>query len=69
MFLVNLIRAYKNNLCPHMSIIVVTAIASLIIAGFFLIALVWSIKDGQFDDDFAPLNRILFDDQKISKDK
>ncbi|HOZ85828.1 MAG TPA: cbb3-type cytochrome oxidase assembly protein CcoS [Niabella sp.] len=52
-----------------MSIIVVTAIASLIIAGFFLIALVWSIKDGQFDDDFAPPNRILFDDQKISKDK
>lgn len=52
-----------------MSIIVVTAIASLIIAGIFLIGLIWSIKDGQYDDDFSPPNRILFDDQKPNIDK
>jgi len=45
-----------------MSIIVITAIASLLIAGVFLTALIWSIKDGQYEDDYAPPNRILFDE-------
>ncbi|MCH5688575.1 cbb3-type cytochrome oxidase assembly protein CcoS [Niabella sp. W65] len=45
-----------------MSILVITAIASLLIAGFFLAALIWSIKDGQYEDDYAPPNRILFDE-------
>lgn len=52
-----------------MSTIVITAIASLLIAGIFLAALIWSIKDGQYDDDFAPPNRILFDDKTTTKHK
>jgi cbb3-type cytochrome oxidase maturation protein len=30
---------------------------------FFLFAFVWSVKDGQFDEDYAPSVRILFDDE------
>jgi len=52
-----------------MSIIIITAIASLLIAGVFLAALIWSIRDGQYDDDFAPPNRILFDDPKKTNNK
>jgi cbb3-type cytochrome oxidase maturation protein len=28
----------------------------------FLWAFVWAVKSGQFEDDFAPSVRILFDD-------
>ncbi|MFT4094536.1 MAG: cbb3-type cytochrome oxidase assembly protein CcoS [Niabella sp.] len=52
-----------------MSIIIITAIVSLLIAGVFLAALIWSIKDGQYEDDFAPPNRILFDEKNATKDK
>lgn len=51
-----------------MSIIVIIAIISLVIAAIFLVGLIWSIKDGQFDDDFSPANRILFDDKNQSKE-
>ncbi|WP_460687877.1 cbb3-type cytochrome oxidase assembly protein CcoS [Niabella aquatica] len=52
-----------------MSIIIITAIVSLFIAGIFLAALIWGIRDGQYDDDFAPPNRILFDDHKKTNNK
>lgn len=28
----------------------------------FLLAFVWSVKEGQYDDDYTPAVRILFDD-------
>ena len=52
-----------------MSIIIITAVCSLLIAAVFLAALIWGIKNGQYDDDFSPPNRILFDDNKAVKDK
>lgn len=45
-----------------MSIIIVIAASSILIAGGFLIAFLWGVKDGQFDDSYSPPNRILFDD-------
>lgn len=47
-----------------MNIILVILGISLLIAGGFLIALLWGIKDGQFDDDYSPAQRILFDNNK-----
>jgi cbb3-type cytochrome oxidase maturation protein len=35
---------------------------SLVVALIFLAAYIWSIKSGQFDDDFGPAHRIFFDD-------
>ena len=35
---------------------------SLIVALIFLGLFIWSVKDGQFDDDITPAMRILFDD-------
>jgi cbb3-type cytochrome oxidase maturation protein len=37
-------------------------VGSLIIAGGFLIAFLWSVKDGQYEDDYSPAQRILFED-------
>lgn len=50
-----------------MSVIIITAIVSLFIAGIFLVALIWSVKDGQYEDDFSPANRILFDNNNETK--
>jgi cbb3-type cytochrome oxidase maturation protein len=45
-----------------MSVIVLLLIASLSVALVFLGAFLWSVKNRQFDDDFSPPRRILFDD-------
>jgi cbb3-type cytochrome oxidase maturation protein len=37
---------------------------SLIVAVGFLIAFLWATKTGQFDDDYTPSVRILFDNDK-----
>lgn len=46
-----------------MSVIFVLISASLIIAIGFLIAFIWSVKNGQFDDDYTPSVRMLFDEK------
>jgi cbb3-type cytochrome oxidase maturation protein len=39
---------------------------SILVAGGFLAAFLWSVRSGQFDDDYTPSIRILFDD-KVKK--
>ena len=34
---------------------------SLMVAGSFLAAFIWSVGNGQFDDDYTPSIRMLFD--------
>ncbi|HEY6063203.1 MAG TPA: cbb3-type cytochrome oxidase assembly protein CcoS [Chitinophagaceae bacterium] len=46
-----------------MSVIIVLLIASITVAGLFLIAFLWGVKSGQFEDDYSPASRILFDDK------
>lgn len=50
-----------------MSVIFVLISASLIIATGFLIAFIWSVKSGQYDDDYTPSVRMLFDEDKTSE--
>ncbi|MGG9972570.1 cbb3-type cytochrome oxidase assembly protein CcoS [Ferruginibacter sp. SUN002] len=35
---------------------------SIAVAGCFLAAFLWSVNNGQFDDDYTPSIRMLFDD-------
>jgi len=35
---------------------------SLLVGLIFLGAYIWSIRSGQFDDDYSPAHRIFFDD-------
>ena len=46
-----------------MGIIYLMLIVSLVIALFFLVAFLWSTKTGQYEDDFGPSVRILFDNE------
>lgn len=49
-----------------MSVIIILLIASISIAVLFLSAFLWSVKTGQFEDDFSPASRILFDNKPAS---
>lgn len=44
-----------------MSAIFILIIASIIVAGGFLVAFIWAVKSGQYDDSYTPSVRILFD--------
>lgn len=52
-----------------MSALVILLIISIGIAGIFLFAFIWSVKDGQLDDDYSPAHRILFDNDIHKKSK
>jgi cbb3-type cytochrome oxidase maturation protein len=45
-----------------MSVIFVLAGFSVIVAVGFLAAFIWSVRDGQYEDDYTPSVRILFED-------
>ena len=50
-----------------MSAFVLLISASLLVAIGFLIAFLWAVKSGQFDDKFTPSVRMLLDDKKNEK--
>ena len=53
---------------PAMEIIYLMIGGSLLIALIFLGAFFWAAKSGQFEEDFAPAVRILFDDPEPKKE-
>jgi cbb3-type cytochrome oxidase maturation protein len=55
-----------------MSVIAVLIVISLLIALGFLIAFLWAVKSGQYNDTYTPSIRILFDEdskKEENKDK
>lgn len=50
-----------------MAVIFILIGLSLFVAVCFLIAFVWSVKKGQYEDSYSPSIRILFDDKKVEK--
>lgn len=50
-----------------MSVIIILLIASISVAALFLAAYIWNVRDGQYDDEYAPPLRILFDDKPASE--
>ncbi|MCD6659455.1 MAG: cbb3-type cytochrome oxidase assembly protein CcoS [Lentimicrobium sp.] len=46
-----------------MSVVVVLIGFSILVAVGFLIAFLWAVKSGQYDDDVSPSVRILFDNE------
>lgn len=46
-----------------MRIIFVLIIISLLVAIGFLAAFLWAVRSGQYDDDYTPSVRMLFDDE------
>jgi cbb3-type cytochrome oxidase maturation protein len=47
-----------------MEVIFLLILISLIVAAGFLLAYFWAARTGQFDDDYTPSVRMLFDDEQ-----
>ena len=52
-----------------MSVLYILIIAALIVAIGFLIAFIWAVKTGQFDDVYTPAIRILLDEENPNSSK
>lgn len=50
-----------------MSVIYLLISISIIVAICFFIAFVRAVKSGQYDDDYTPSVRMLFDDELVEK--
>jgi cbb3-type cytochrome oxidase maturation protein len=50
-----------------MKIIFLLILVSLLVAVGFLAAFFWAVKSGQYEDDYTPSIRILFDDKTKKK--
>ena len=50
-----------------MSVLYLLIIFSLLIAGGFLIAFLWAVHNGQFDDRHTPSIRMLIDESENNK--
>ena len=48
-----------------MSVIFILIGCSLLLASSFLIAFLWASKSGQFEDDYTPSVRILFEEGAV----
>lgn len=46
-----------------MNVIFLLILVSLLVAVGFLAAFFWAVKSGQYEDDYTPSIRILFDDK------
>lgn len=51
-----------------MSVLVILIVVSIIVALGFLLAFIWSVKNGQYEDDYTPSVRMLFDNTIVSND-
>ncbi|HKI77559.1 MAG TPA: cbb3-type cytochrome oxidase assembly protein CcoS [Ignavibacteriaceae bacterium] len=52
-----------------MSVIVVLIAVSLLVALGFLIAFLWAVKSGQYNDTYTPSVRMLFDNENKDSEK
>jgi cbb3-type cytochrome oxidase maturation protein len=48
-----------------MIIIVLLLSVSLLVAVCFLVAYIWGVKSGQFEDDYSPAHRIFYEEELI----
>ena len=46
-----------------MGVLIILLIASIGVAIVFLLAFLWGVKNKQFEDNYSPPYRILFDDK------
>lgn len=50
-----------------MSVIYLLLTVSIVVAVFFFIIFILAVRNGQFDDDYTPSVRILFDDELVKE--
>lgn len=50
-----------------MTIIYLLIGISILVAGLFLGSFIWAVRSGQYEDDYTPSVRMLFDDEEIKE--
>jgi len=50
-----------------MKIMLLLILISLLLAAGFLLVYLWAARNGQFDDDYTPSVRMLFEDAPVPK--
>lgn len=50
-----------------MSVIYLLLTVSITVAVFFFIVFILAVRNGQFDDDYTPSVRILFEDELVKE--
>jgi cbb3-type cytochrome oxidase maturation protein len=50
-----------------MSAIIFLIFLGILVAGGFLAAFIWAVRSGQYDDDYSPSVRMLFDSMPEKK--
>jgi len=58
-----------NRKRQTLSVFIILIFFSIMVAGGFLAAFIWSVRSGQYDDDYTPSVRMLFDDKPSSDNK
>ncbi|MBI3869829.1 MAG: cbb3-type cytochrome oxidase assembly protein CcoS [Verrucomicrobia bacterium] len=51
-----------------MSVLVLLIFASLAIATTFLVAFIWAVRSGQYEDTFTPSMRVLMEEPPAHRD-
>jgi cbb3-type cytochrome oxidase maturation protein len=51
------------------SVLILLIGVSIVVALGFLIAFIWNVRSGQYEDDYTPSVRILFENEPGSKEK
>lgn len=52
-----------------MSVVFVLVFVAIIMASAFLVAFIWAVRNGQYEDTYTPSVRILFDDPEMKQDE
>lgn len=52
-----------------MSVVFILVFVAIFMAGGFLVAFIWSVKNGQYEDTYTPSVRILFDDMPVKESR
>jgi cbb3-type cytochrome oxidase maturation protein len=60
---------YGSYFLCFMGMIYIMIVVSLVVAVFFLVSFIWATKNGQFDDDYTPSVRVLFEDEVAIKNQ
>jgi cbb3-type cytochrome oxidase maturation protein len=52
-----------------MSAIIFLIILGIIVTLGFVLAFIWAVRSGQYDDDYTPSVRMLFDSKKMNHEE
>lgn len=52
-----------------MSAIILLIFIGIIVAGGFLAAFIWAVRSGQYEDDYSPAVRMLFENKSGADDE